>query len=81
MPTSYAMATWEGKAPKRSMLMRILMQIRGKDCVALEVRYHKVCYGNYTKFLTRELKANKPSASVYEKSYDVFFVRKLSGRK
>ena len=52
---------------------RILMQIRGKDCVALEVRYHKVCYGNYTKFLTRELKENKPSASVYEKSYDVFY--------
>ena len=51
---------------------RMLMQIRGKDCVALEVRYHKVCYSNYTKFLTRELMENKPSASVYEKSYDVF---------
>ena len=35
---------------------RILMQIWGKDCVALEVRYHKVCYSNYTKFLTRETK-------------------------
>ena len=23
---------------------RILMQIRGKDYAALEVRYHKVCY-------------------------------------
>ena len=32
---------------------RILMQIRGKDYVALEVRYHKVCYSNYTKFLAR----------------------------
>ena len=43
---------------------RILIQIRGKDCVALEVRYHKVCYGNYTKFYTREVKENKQSASV-----------------
>ncbi len=54
---------------------RILVQIRGKDCVALEVRYHKVCYSNYTKFLTRETKERsetEKSTSVYEKSYDVF---------
>ena len=54
---------------------RILVQIRGKDCVALEVRYHKVCYCNYTIFLTRETKnqsETERSTSVYEKSYDVF---------
>ena len=54
---------------------RILMQIRGKDCVALEVRYHKVCYSNYTKFLTRETKkqsVTERTASVYQTSYDVF---------
>ena len=51
------------------------MQIRGKNCVALEVRYHKVCYCNYTKYVTRETKDQSESerpVSVYEKSYDVF---------
>jgi hypothetical protein len=54
---------------------RILVQIREKDCVALEVRYHKVCYYNYAIFLTRETKKlsqTERSTSVYEKSYDVF---------
>jgi hypothetical protein len=54
---------------------KILVQIRGKDCVALEVCYHKVCYSNYTKFLTREVKKQSEterSTSVYDKSYDVF---------
>ena len=46
------------------------MQIQGKDCVALEVHYHKVCYCNYTKYVTRETKDQ--SESKYEKSYDVF---------
>jgi hypothetical protein len=30
-------------AAERKNDERILVQIRGKDCVALEVRYHKVC--------------------------------------
>lgn len=54
---------------------RILLQIRGKDCVALEVRYHKVCYSSYTKFLTREAKSEKSTSlfsSLYERSYEVF---------
>ena len=51
------------------------MQIQGKDCVALEVHYHKVCYCNHTKYVTRETKdqsESERSVSVYEKSYDVF---------
>jgi len=36
----------------------ILVHIRDKDCVSLEVRYHKSCYRQYTRFLT------KSSASV-----------------
>ena len=54
---------------------RLLVKIRGKDCVALEVRYHKVCYCNYTKYVTRETKdesESERSVSVYEKPYDVF---------
>ena len=53
----------------------ILVQIRGKDCVALEVRYHKVCYCSYTRYVTRETKdesESERSVSVYEKSHDVF---------
>ena len=63
-------------AAERKNDERILVQIQGKDCVALEVRYHKVCYCNYTIFLTRETKKQSEterSTSVYEKSYDVFF--------
>ena len=47
------------------------MQIRDKDCVAVEVRYHKVCYCNYTRFLTKETKEKKIGKSVYEKSYGI----------
>ena len=62
-------------AAERKNDERILVQIRGKDCVALEVRYHKVCYCNYTIFLNREMKKKSEterSTSVYDKSYDVF---------
>ncbi|GBO09253.1 hypothetical protein AVEN_125385-1 [Araneus ventricosus] len=31
----------------------ILLQIRGKDLVAIEVCYHSSCYKKYTRFLTR----------------------------
>ena len=62
-------------AAERKNDQQILMQIQGKDCVALEVCYHKVCYCNSTIFLTRETKKQSEterSTSVYEKSYDVF---------
>ena len=62
-------------AAERKNDERILVQIRGKDCVALEVCYHKVCYCNDTKYVTRETKDQsepKRSVSMYEKSYDVF---------
>ena len=62
-------------AAERKNDQQILMQIQGKDCVYLEVCYHKVCYCNSTIFLTRETKKQletEISTSVYEKSYDVF---------
>ena len=46
-----------------------------KDRVAVEVCYHKVCYWDNAKFLTRDTKKQLESerlASVYAKSYDVF---------
>ena len=62
-------------AAERKNDERILVQVQGKDCVALEVRYHKVCCCNHTKYVTRETKdqsESKRSASVYGKFYDVF---------
>ena len=62
-------------AAERKNDERILVQIRGKDFVALEVHYHKVCYYNYIKYVTRDTKdqsESERSVSVYEKSYDVF---------
>ncbi|XP_056289110.1 uncharacterized protein LOC130205646 [Pseudoliparis swirei] len=37
----------------------ILLHIKDKDCVALEVQYHKGCYNQYTRFLTRPEKPEK----------------------
>lgn len=52
---------------------KILVQIRGKDCVAVEVRYHKVCYSNYTRFLTKRLvQETERCTPQYEKSFDIF---------
>ena len=62
-------------AAERKNNEQILVQMRGKDYVALDARYHKVCYCNYTKYVTRETKdqsESERSVSVYEKSYDVF---------
>ena len=50
----------------------ILMHIRDKDCVALEVHYHGICYNNYTKFITKPVKEANTCAPIYEKSYKVF---------
>ena len=69
-------------AAKRKNDEWILVQIWGKDCVPLEVRYHKVCYCNSTKFLTRETKDQSESerpVSVYDKSYDVFCKEVIDG--
>lgn len=30
----------------------VLLHIREKDCVALEVRYHRTCYQRWTEYLT-----------------------------
>eukprot|EP00057_Strongylocentrotus_purpuratus_P019489 XP_011673963.1 PREDICTED: uncharacterized protein LOC105442958 [Strongylocentrotus purpuratus] len=65
---------------------KILMQIRGKDPVALEVRYHLSCYQNYTRFLTKKDKEENSENILYKKSYDHFCrsvvdVRVVKGRE
>ena len=49
----------------------ILVHIRDKDCVAIEVCYHKTCYKNYTRFLSKR-SIDAPVDSVYTTSYKVF---------
>ncbi len=53
----------------------ILLEIQGKDCVALEVKYHRQCYAKYTSLLRHqkdeETTSSKPS-HLYEKSFDTF---------
>ncbi|XP_056267295.1 uncharacterized protein LOC130191667 [Pseudoliparis swirei] len=48
----------------------ILLHIKDKDCVALEVQYHKGCYNQYTRFLTRP---EKPEKDQNEPTFDVIY--------
>ncbi len=51
----------------------ILLQIMDKDCVAIEVRYHRKCYTNYTNFLHRQARKTSDSAkSLYDAGYEQF---------
>ena len=53
----------------------ILVNIRGQDLVAIEVRYHRSCYKDYTGFLVHQ-KGNKASGNQsytsYKKAFEVF---------
>ena len=53
----------------------ILTHIRGKDCVAIEVKYHKMCHLNYCRYLTRTASQKQESDELYKQSYDVFCAR------
>ena len=56
----------------------ILMQIEGKDCVALEVRYHKQCYQQYTSDIRHRKEGDTATATsstcrhLYQNSFDTF---------
>ena len=58
----------------------ILLHIRGKDCVALEVKYHNRCYQKYTSFLryykddshTEGETSTKQQPSVYNEGFNTF---------
>ena len=52
---------------------RSLLQIWDKDCVALEVRYHKRCHKNYTSFLYRKKEsAGEEYSLLYAAAFDKF---------
>ena len=59
----------------------IILHIADKDCVALEVKYHKRCYQRYTEFLRRtnvteyEEESKVRAKCKYEESFHVFCER------
>ena len=59
----------------------VLVHIRGKDCVAIEVRYHRKCYYKYTKSVLN-LKKPKMSleASAYDKAFDAICTSEIDKR-
>ncbi|CAB4034870.1 Hypothetical predicted protein [Paramuricea clavata] len=58
------------------------VHIRGKDCVAVEARYHTKCYQMYTKVLSNikntKLPVTKPT--VYDRAFDLFCLNFMEGR-
>ena len=52
------------------------MQIADKDMVAVEVKYHKCCYGKYALFLRHSMQStgeeNEKQVCKHEKLFDVF---------
>jgi hypothetical protein len=56
----------------------ILIHIRGRDCVAIEARYHKRCYQTYTACLLRERKIIGPT--LYDKAFDKFCLEIIEKR-
>ena len=49
----------------------ILLEIQGKDCVALEVKYHRRCYLKYTSIIRSDSKAEQKSSKKYQQSFEV----------
>ena len=50
----------------------ILIHIADKDCAALEVKYHKQCYKQYTSFLRDEPKSDAKQLCKYEEAFGIF---------
>ena len=56
----------------------ILLHIRGKDCVAIEARYHKNCYQRYTKCVSN--KSRDPGPTLYDRAFEEFCTRIIEPR-
>ncbi|XP_071803389.1 uncharacterized protein [Asterias amurensis] len=73
-PLSQCTSTDGGNLLKAAQLKKdenLLLHIANKDCVAMQVRYHSVCYGNYTKCVTKRV-SKPPRDPLYFKSFKVF---------
>lgn len=61
----------EAATRKRDEL--VLIHILDKHCVAVEVKYHKICYKKYTSFLNHpETKDSTTENALYSKSFNRF---------
>ena len=62
------------EAAKKKADQRILINIEGKDCVALEVKYHTHCYKKYTRCVmnTEESRSDVQSDCKYQRSFSIF---------
>ncbi|XP_016363138.1 uncharacterized protein LOC107704663 [Sinocyclocheilus anshuiensis] len=63
----------------------ILVHIQDKDCVSLEVRYHKSCYRQYTRFLTKSTAtvtgtSEEQNEPTFDASYKIFCERIIRHR-
>ena len=58
----------------------IIVHIRGRDCVAIEARYHKRCYQKYTKFLSNTPKESDSGPDLYQKAFDKFCAEVIQRR-
>ena len=50
----------------------LLMQIKDKDCVAIEVRYHNSCYKDYTCYLTEPQSDTSKNDTSYSLAFEIF---------
>ncbi|XP_061925381.1 uncharacterized protein LOC133664618 isoform X3 [Entelurus aequoreus] len=63
----------------------LLLHIEDRDCVAMEVRYHKSCYRQYTRFLTKSDvtvtgTAGEKVEPTFDASYNIFCERIIRQR-
>ncbi|XP_056277493.1 uncharacterized protein LOC130198366 [Pseudoliparis swirei] len=83
-PLSKAETLTAGQLQKAAELKEdqsILLHIKDKDCVALEVQNHKGCYNQYTRFLTRPEKPEKDqNEPTFDVSYKIFCERIIRQR-
>lgn len=56
----------------------ILVHIRGRDCVAIEARYHNRCYKSYVKCLDRKPAHIGPT--LYDEAFERFCVEFIEKR-
>uniref|UniRef100_UPI00358FE14D uncharacterized protein n=1 Tax=Myxine glutinosa TaxID=7769 RepID=UPI00358FE14D len=60
------------QAAEDSGNVSLLMQIKDKDCVAIEVRYHNSCYRDFTRYLTRPANTQTGSDTSYSEAFEFF---------
>ena len=60
------------KAAKDKKDDQLLLQIQDQDCVAIELRYHRSCFRNYTIYQSRKGVPVEPSREKYANAFATF---------